>query len=93
VCVYVSFHTLLDAPGFLALRHTLLSFLLAKATKGVVLCVRDEMNKNHLDAAEVYRQCYKHREPGRTAQQQGCVHGQTLPLAFYNRKNKERVIL
>lgn len=93
VCVRVLSHTtLLDATGFLAFQHTQVSFLSClKLLRG--WCVRDEMNKNHLDAAEVYRQHYKRREAGRTAQQQGFVHKQTLYLAFYNRKNKERAIL
>ncbi len=93
VCIRVLSHTtLLEATGFLALQHTRLSFLSClKLLRG--WCVRDEMNKNHLDAAEVYRQRYKQRKAGRTAQQQGSVYQETLHLAFYNRKNNERVIL
>lgn len=78
----LSHTTLLDASGFLALRHTHNSgFLLAKRW-----CVRAEMNKNHL---EVYRQHYI--STGKLTEQANSR--QTLHLAFYNRKNKERVIL
>lgn len=78
----LSHTTLLDASGFLALQHTHnSSFLLAKGW-----CVRAEMNKNHL---EVYRQHYV--SIGKLAEQANSR--QRLHLAFYNRKNKERVIL